>query len=78
MVMVQGLMENHQEIVKYFKEKGVSAIFLFRKNLLRRKISVLANSYDKDVKQLNGTHKSHTHSPLEVIIKISRLITQSV
>ncbi|KAM1134047.1 hypothetical protein ACFX19_043929 [Malus domestica] len=64
----QGLMENHQEIVKYFEEKGVSAIFLFRKNLLRRKISVLANSYDKYAKQLNGTHKSHTHSPSEAQI----------
>ncbi|KAK9946560.1 hypothetical protein M0R45_012020 [Rubus argutus] len=64
----QGLMENHEEIVKYFKKRGVSAIFLFRRNLLRRMISVLANSYDKDAKQLNGTHKSHVHSPLEAQI----------
>ncbi|CAB4296963.1 unnamed protein product [Prunus armeniaca] len=64
----QGLMENHEEIVKYFKKKGVSAIFLFRRNLLRRMISVLANSYDKDAKPLNGTHKSHVHSPLEAEI----------
>lgn len=64
----QGLMENHEEIVKYFKKRGVSVIFLFRRNLLRRMISVLANSYDKDAKQLNGTHKSHVHSPLEAQI----------
>lgn len=66
--VVQGLMENHEEIVNYFKKRGVSAIFLFRRNLLRRMISVLANSYDKDAKQLNGTHKSHVHSPLEAQI----------
>ncbi|KAM5565651.1 hypothetical protein ABKV19_019587 [Rosa sericea] len=64
----QGLMENHEEIVKYFKKRGVSAIFLFRRNLLRRMISVHANSYDKEAKQLNGTHKSHVHSPLEAQI----------
>ncbi|PON46856.1 P-loop containing nucleoside triphosphate hydrolase [Parasponia andersonii] len=64
----QGLMEHHEEIVEYFKKKGVSAIFLFRRNLLRRMISVLANSYDKDAKLLNGTHKSHVHSPLEAQI----------
>lgn len=29
-------------------------------------ISVLANSYDKEAKLLNGTHKSHVHSPYEV------------
>ncbi|XP_062019890.1 uncharacterized protein LOC133736425 isoform X2 [Rosa rugosa] len=64
----QGLMENHEEIVKYFKKRGVSAIFLFRRNLLRRMISVHANSYDKEAKQLNGTHKSHVHFPLEAQI----------
>ncbi|OMO79020.1 Armadillo-type [Corchorus capsularis] len=63
-----GLMEHHQEIVKYFKKNGVSAIFLFRRNLLRRMISVLANSYDKDAKLLNGTHKSHVHSSAEAQI----------
>ncbi|KAE8645867.1 hypothetical protein Csa_017265 [Cucumis sativus] len=58
----QGLMQHHEEIVEYFKRRGVSAIFLFRRNLLRRMISVLANSYDRDAKLLNGTHKSHVHS----------------
>ncbi|KAK1287512.1 hypothetical protein QJS10_CPB19g01669 [Acorus calamus] len=58
----QGLMEYHEEIVEYFTRRGVSAIFLFRRNLLRRLISILANSYDQKAKQLNGTHKSHVHS----------------
>lgn len=64
----QGLMEHHKEIVEYFNRRNVSAIFLFRRNLLRRMISVLANSYDRDAKLLNGTHKSHVHSPLEAQI----------
>ncbi|KAM7263775.1 hypothetical protein ACFE04_001458 [Oxalis oulophora] len=58
----QGVMEYHKEIVEYFNRKGVSVIFLFRKNLLRRMVSVLANSYDQHAKLLNGTHKSHVHS----------------
>ncbi|CAL2279012.1 unnamed protein product [Prunus armeniaca] len=64
----QGLMQHHEEIVDYFKTRGVAAIFLFRRNLLRRMISVLANSYDRDAKPLNGTHKSHVHSPHEAEI----------
>ncbi|XP_022768816.1 uncharacterized protein LOC111312636 [Durio zibethinus] len=62
----QGVMQHHKDIVEYFKKNGVSAIFLFRKNLLRRTISLLANAYDKDVRPLNGTHKSHVHSSAEV------------
>ncbi|XP_073276661.1 uncharacterized protein [Primulina huaijiensis] len=58
----QGLMKYHEEIVDYMKRRGVSVIFLFRRNLLRRMISLLANIYDKDAKLLNGTHKSHVHS----------------
>ncbi|KAL0343660.1 UNVERIFIED_CONTAM: hypothetical protein Sangu_1253400 [Sesamum angustifolium] len=58
----QGLMEYHKEIVEYFNDRGVSVIFLFRRNLLRRMVSVLANSYDRYAKLLNGTHKSHVHS----------------
>ncbi|KAL8160360.1 hypothetical protein V2J09_001897, partial [Rumex salicifolius] len=64
----QGAMQHHEEIVEYFNAKGVSVIFLFRRNLLRRMISILANSYDRDNKLLNGTHKSHVHSPLEAEI----------
>ena len=41
-------------------------ILLFRRNTLRRLISVLANNYDRRTKQLNGIHKSHVHSKEEV------------
>ncbi|KAA8531716.1 hypothetical protein F0562_006567 [Nyssa sinensis] len=61
----QGLMEHHTEIVKYFNSRGVSVIFLFRRNLLRRMVSMLGNSYDRYAKLLNGTHKSHVHSQEE-------------
>ncbi|XP_027112454.1 uncharacterized protein LOC113762780 [Coffea eugenioides] len=64
----QGLMQNHEEIVQYINDKGVSIIFLFRRNLLRRMISILANSYDQNAKLLNGTHKSHVHSHQEAEI----------
>lgn len=59
-------MDHHEEIAEYFNRRGVSAIFLFRRNLLRRMVSVLANSYDRYAKLLNGTHKSHVHSEKEV------------
>ena len=59
-------MENSEDIVSCLNKKGVSMIFLFRRNTLRRLISVLANDYDKDAKQLNETHKSHVHSKEEV------------
>lgn len=58
----QGLIQHHKEIVEYFNNKGVSVIFLFRRNLLRRMVSMIANSYDRYAKLLNGTHKSHVHS----------------
>ncbi|KAF6141483.1 hypothetical protein GIB67_000864 [Kingdonia uniflora] len=76
----QGLIQHHEEIVEYFNRKGVSAIFLFRRNLLRRMISVLANSYDKDAKLLNGTHKSHVHSPDEaqVLAKYKPIINTTL
>ncbi|XP_058087991.1 uncharacterized protein LOC131234973 isoform X3 [Magnolia sinica] len=66
----QGVLKYHEEIVEYFNRQGVSAIFLLRKNLLRRTISILANSYDRDVKLLNGTHKSHVHSQTEKLIDV--------
>jgi hypothetical protein len=80
MKLMQGLMKNHEEIVEYFKTRGVSAIFLFRRNLLRRMISVLANSYDRDAKPLNGTHKSHVHSPkeAEILARYKPLINTSL
>ncbi|XXG86579.1 hypothetical protein AAC387_Pa11g1443 [Persea americana] len=58
----QGVVAFHEEIVEYFNRRGVSVIFLFRKNPLRRLVSVLANSYDRQARLLNGTHKSHVHS----------------
>ncbi|XP_074308764.1 uncharacterized protein LOC141643481 [Silene latifolia] len=58
----QGLMEYPNEIVEYFNKRGVSLIFLFRRNLLRRMVSVLANSFDSQAKLINGTHKSHVHT----------------
>ena len=66
-VFSQGILENPEDIVSYLNKKGVSVIFLFRRNTLCRLIFVLANDYDKDAKQLNGTHKSHVHSIEEVI-----------
>lgn len=61
----QGLMEYHREMASYFEERGVSVIFLLRRNLLRRLVSILANAYDREMKLLNGTHKSHVHSRQE-------------
>lgn len=69
--LVQGVIEHQREIVDYFNEKGVSVIFLFRRNLLRRMVSLLANTYDRHAKLLNGTHKSHVHSTEEVCVSIS-------
>ncbi|XP_061342003.1 uncharacterized protein LOC133288293 [Gastrolobium bilobum] len=64
----QGLMEHRDEIAEYFNRRSVSVIFLFRRNLLRRMVSMLANSYDRYAKLLNGTHKSHVHSAEEADI----------
>ncbi|KAI4297721.1 hypothetical protein L6164_037596 [Bauhinia variegata] len=61
----QGVMEHHEEVVDYFNCRSVSVIFLLRRNLLRRMVSMLANSYDRHAKSLNGTHKSHVHSSEE-------------
>ncbi|MCO5559016.1 hypothetical protein L7F22_012607 [Adiantum nelumboides] len=58
----QGVMEYNREIAAYLKDNSVSVIFLFRKNILRRYVSILANSFDRVAKQLNGTHLAHVHS----------------
>ncbi|KAJ9685274.1 hypothetical protein PVL29_017343 [Vitis rotundifolia] len=58
----QAVMVYHRQIANYFNQKGVSVIFLFRRNLLRRLVSLLANAYDKDAKLINGTHMSHVHT----------------
>lgn len=59
-------MEYSREVAAYYKQRGVSVVVLVRRNLLRRLISVLANAYDRRMKPLNGTHKSHVHLPEEV------------
>jgi len=66
--------EHHKEIAEYFNHRRVSIIFLFRRNLLRRMVSMLANSYDRYAKLLNGTHKAHVHSAEEVSSSIFPLI----
>ncbi|KAH0451516.1 hypothetical protein IEQ34_018815 [Dendrobium chrysotoxum] len=62
----QGLMDHYVEIADYFNRKDVSAILLFRRNHLRRLVSLLANIHDQKAKQLNGTHVAHVHSKDEV------------
>jgi predicted alpha/beta-fold hydrolase len=57
---------NHADVVDYFNRRGVSAIFLFRRNLLRQLVSQVANNHDRLLKQLNGTHKAHVHTKREV------------
>ncbi|CAM0873556.1 unnamed protein product [Alopecurus aequalis] len=64
----QGVMDYPHEIVHYLNKKGVMVIFFFRRNTLRRLVSVLANDYDRTAKQLNGTHKAHVHSQEEAEI----------
>ncbi|KAE8674527.1 Detected protein of confused Function [Hibiscus syriacus] len=64
----QGVMKHHEDVVEYFKRNGVSTIFLYRENVIRRLVSLLANARDKEAKLLNGTHKSHVHSPAETPI----------
>ncbi|CAH1413298.1 unnamed protein product [Lactuca virosa] len=61
----QGLMQHPKEIAEYFNDRGVNVIFLLRRNMLRRLVSMLANAFDKDAKLLNGVHVSHVHSPEE-------------
>jgi hypothetical protein len=64
-------MKHHQEIVEYFNRRGVSIIFLLRRNLLQRYVSILANAHDSAMKQLNGTHKAHVHTRDEVPLFLS-------
>lgn len=71
-------MQHHEQIAQYFRTHGVSVIFLFRRNLLRRMVSVLANQYDRDAKMLNGTHKSHVHSHHEVSLSFSLSLPPSL
>lgn len=59
-------MEHPKEILDYFTKRGVFVIFFLRRNMLRRLVSILANSFDRDAKLLNGIHVSHVHSHEEV------------
>jgi hypothetical protein len=61
-------MEYRREVLDYFERMGVSVILLLRRNVLKRLISIMANTYDRLVKPLNGTHKSHVHSVEEVAL----------
>ncbi|PNT77287.1 hypothetical protein BRADI_1g60550v3 [Brachypodium distachyon] len=58
----QGLVANHAGVVDYFNQRGVSTVFLMRRNLLRQMVSQLANNHDRYIKQLNGKHKAHVHT----------------
>ncbi|XBI67410.1 hypothetical protein VPH35_046768 [Triticum aestivum] len=64
----QGLVANHAAVVDYFNQRGVSVIFLFRRNLLRQMVSQLANNHDRYLKQLKGKHKAHVHTKDEVVL----------
>ncbi|KAI5082243.1 hypothetical protein GOP47_0001986 [Adiantum capillus-veneris] len=61
----QGLMEYKREVAAYLNRNSVSVIFLFRRNILRRYVSILANTFDREKKQFNGTHRAHVHSKEE-------------
>ncbi|MCO5614406.1 hypothetical protein L7F22_068687 [Adiantum nelumboides] len=79
----QGLMEYKREIAAYLKRNSVSVIFLFRRNILRRYVSILANTFDREKKQFNGTHRAHVHSEEEAsllaaykpLVNLTSLIT---
>lgn len=58
----QGIFENREEILRYFKRRHVSVIFLFRRNLLRRMISLVAN---RDNLRINGSHRAHVSTKEE-------------
>ncbi|KAJ7537149.1 hypothetical protein O6H91_12G100100 [Diphasiastrum complanatum] len=57
----QGAMDYHTEIAAYLRKRGISVLFLIRRNTLRRLISILANAYDRE-RPIGGTHVSHVHS----------------
>ncbi|GAQ86632.1 P-loop containing nucleoside triphosphate hydrolases superfamily protein [Klebsormidium nitens] len=62
----QGVMDHWQDWLEYVRAHGVSVVVLFRRNTLRRMVSVAANGYDKQAKLVDGEqHKSHVHSAEE-------------
>ncbi|KAK8951567.1 hypothetical protein KSP39_PZI003410 [Platanthera zijinensis] len=64
----QGVLDNHEEIVDYFNRRGVSLVLLFRRNHLRRLVSLKANNHDGIAKDVNGTHRAHVFSKEEAEI----------
>ncbi|KAJ7562484.1 hypothetical protein O6H91_03G070900 [Diphasiastrum complanatum] len=60
----QGAMEYRKEVAEYFRRRGVSVVLLIRRNALRRLISILGNTFDRE-KPITGTHVSHVHSKAE-------------
>ena len=79
--ILQGFMEYKPEVLAYLKEKSVSVIFLFRRNILERYISLIANKFDQHSKLLNGTHRAHVHSiqeasMIEFFLALQKTITR--
>ena len=74
-------MKHHQEIAEYFNRRGVSLIFLLRRNLLQRYVSILANDYGRNTRKLIGTHKAHEHhganSVINFILCLQLLVSHS-
>ena len=57
-------MEFHRDVVQYFQSHHVSVVMLLRRNVLRRLVSIMANSHDR---KMRGTeHISHTNDVDEV------------
>ncbi|KAL8211038.1 hypothetical protein R6Q57_005475 [Mikania cordata] len=63
----QGLMDHPEEILHYFIKRDVYIIFFLRRNMLSRLVSIIANTFDKKAKLLNGVHVSHVHSQQEAL-----------
>ena len=64
-------MEFHSDVVEYFQAHQVSVVMLLRRNVLRRLVSILANSHDR---KMRGTeHISHTND-VEEVWRCSRLL----
>lgn len=61
------MIDHWEDWLAYVRARGVSVVVLFRRNTLRRMVSLAANGYDKRAKLEDGRqHKSHVHSAEEV------------
>ena len=63
---LQGVTDYRVDVLKYLRANHVSIILLLRRNLLRRMVSILANSYDAKMRVLDGEHKAHVTTEEEV------------